>query len=97
MMNQQKDQKSQYQSQLSFTETDENILTGENINNEDSSDGTGESDEDETRITNNNTLTFRKETTAKNVQEMFQIQNEKFDSKLDFCKRNFGQPFIQIR
>ena len=32
-------------------------------------------------------LTFRKETTAKNVQGMFQIQNEKFDSKLDSMQK----------
>ena len=74
-MNQHKDQNSQYQSQLSFAEKDDNMTTAENVIDDDSSDGSGESDE--TEITSN--LALRKETTAKMVQKAFQIQNQRFN------------------
>ena len=53
LMNQHKDQKSQHQLQLSFAEKDHNVITAENIIDDDSSDRSGESVEDETEITSN--------------------------------------------
>ena len=81
LMNQHKERESQYQSQLSFAEKDDNVTTAENVIDDDSSDGSGESDEDETEITSN--LALRKETTAKKVQKAFQIQNQRFNRTFD--------------
>ena len=57
------------------------MTTAENVIDDDSSDGSGESDEDETEITSNSAL--RKETIAKKVQKAFQIQNQRFNRKFD--------------
>ena len=66
---------------MSFAEKDDNVTTAENVIDDDSSDGSGESYEDETEITSNSAL--RKETTAKKVQKAFQIQIQRFNRKFD--------------